>query len=137
MGEILADAVAEQPTDARTAAGSHAFDHGRRIGEACCARPIADRNPDDDRAAGANAEMAAAYAALTDLGFEPRTGDELSLGNCPFHALAQRQTALVCGLNRAFGNGLLSGLGADRLDARLQPDPGACCVRVFPRRTPD
>lgn len=133
VGEILADAIAEAPTDAGTAAKEHAFDHGRRIGESCFARPVADAADTDAADAGrieANAEMTAAYAALTDLGFEPRTDDGVSLGNCPFHPLAQRQPDLICGLNQAFISGLLAGLGAEKLTARLEPQPGACCVRV-------
>lgn len=137
IGEILADAVAEQPTNAQAAAEEHAFAHGRRVGEACRARP--------DAGADTATEMTAAYAALTDLGFEPRTSHDaaddapddasadISLGNCPFHALAHRQTALVCGLNQRFVSGMLTGLGAQRLDARLAPQPGSCCVRVAAR----
>jgi predicted ArsR family transcriptional regulator len=123
VGEILADAVAEQPTNAARAAADIAFEHGQQIGAAFLTRPV-------PRCAGADAEMTAACSALTDLGFEPRVGDELSLRNCPFHALAQRQTALICGINQAFIGGLLCGIGATNLTARLQPEAGACCVRV-------
>jgi predicted ArsR family transcriptional regulator len=129
VGEILADAVADRSADAGAAAESYAFAHGRNIGASCQARPQDSTEP--------AAELTAAYAALTDLGFEPRTGDALTLGNCPFHALAQRQPALICGLNRAFVSGLLAGLGAESLDAQLRPLPGACCVRVAPTDAAD
>jgi predicted ArsR family transcriptional regulator len=121
VGEILADAVAGEPSDARAAAARHAADVGRDIG-------AAHRGPAGDLAD----DVSATYAALTDLGFEPRrdvTG-ELSLGNCPFHGLAMRHPELVCGLNEALISGLLDGLGAQGLCARPQPDPGSCCVRV-------
>jgi predicted ArsR family transcriptional regulator len=55
------------------------------------------------------------------------------LGNCPFHPLAARHTALVCGINVEFVTGLLAGLGCQRLRAELRPDPDACCVRVVPQ----
>ncbi|HEU4532911.1 MAG TPA: hypothetical protein VFS00_02290, partial [Polyangiaceae bacterium] len=50
--------------------------------------------------------------------------------NCPFHAIAARYPPLVCGMNLALYEGLLEGLGAARLEARLDPRPGECCVRV-------
>jgi len=126
VGEILADAVAGDPTDARAAAERRAADVGRTIGAAHrghAASGVAGAATDD---------VSAAYATLTDLGFEPRRGTtgELSLGNCPFHGLAVRHPELVCGLNEALISGVLDGLGADGLCARLQPDPGSCCVRV-------
>lgn len=120
VGAILADAVASDPTDAGAAARRRATAAGRDIGADA-------RNPP---ASGTNAIR----GVLRDLGFEPiadRAG--IALSNCPFHRLAQRQTTLVCGLNEAFIRGLLDGLGATNLRARLAPTPGACCVRVEPR----
>jgi predicted ArsR family transcriptional regulator len=68
---------------------------------------------------------------LADLGFEPRAGGgQVILHNCPFHALASRQTALVCGLNHRFVAGLVAGLEIDAVEADLAPRPGACCVRL-------
>jgi predicted ArsR family transcriptional regulator len=115
VGEILADAVATRPGDAVTASQSYAFERGRALGEACL--PVGDD------------ELTTAYAVLADLGFEPRAGEALTLGNCPFHALAQRRPELICAINEAFVRGLLSGLGST-LDAQLAPLPGACCVRI-------
>ena len=70
--------------------------------------------------------------ALEGLGFEPEeTAGRVMLHNCPFHALAQRHTAMVCGLNHAFLEGLACGLGA-RVETRLAPSPGACCVEFVP-----
>jgi predicted ArsR family transcriptional regulator len=122
VAEVLADAVAEHPTDARHAAGRNAYRYGRRIG----AELTQHAGPDAD------AELAAISALLTELGFEPRPGAPLTLGNCPFHALAQRHPTLVCGLNRDFVHGLLAGLGASRIEARLRPGAGACCVEIGP-----
>jgi predicted ArsR family transcriptional regulator len=135
VGEILADAVAGEPNDARAAAERHATDVGRRIGAAHVASPAPSPDVGDRPPTGG--DVATAYAALADLGFEPRVDDtgEVSLGNCPFHGLAVRHPELVCGLNEALITGLLDGLGADHLCARLQPDPGSCCVRVAPAAT--
>ena len=73
---------------------------------------------------------------LAGFGFEPERPDGATvvLRNCPFHALAVRQTALVCGLNHAFLAGLVDGLGlAGGTDARLAPRAGACCVELVTR----
>jgi predicted ArsR family transcriptional regulator len=68
---------------------------------------------------------------LAELGFEPvLTDGRVVLRNCPFHALAIRQTTLVCGLNHAFITGLAEGLGAGTVAPRLVARPGACCVEL-------
>jgi predicted ArsR family transcriptional regulator len=115
VGSILADAVADDPADARTAALARARDVGRQLG--------ADRA----RRSG----LAAASAALTDLGFEPRPDGQSAvvMDNCPFHQLAQHQPELICGLNVAFVTGLLEGLEVNAT-AVLHPRPGHCCVRL-------
>jgi predicted ArsR family transcriptional regulator len=67
--------------------------------------------------------------ALAERGYEPRVeGDTVLLANCPFDALAQRHTALVCGLNRSFVQGVADGVGCD-VAARLESEPGQCCVK--------
>ncbi|HEU5160354.1 MAG TPA: helix-turn-helix domain-containing protein [Streptosporangiaceae bacterium] len=71
--------------------------------------------------------------ALETFGFEPRaTGDTIVLGNCPFHSLARRHTELVCGMNLCLLDGMLDGLAATDVTARLEPGPGHCCVRFHP-----
>ena len=50
--------------------------------------------------------------------------------HCPFHALAQKHTDLVCDMNLCLLEGLLTGLGASHLQAHLKPEPGHCCVRL-------
>ncbi|RJQ77785.1 transcriptional regulator [Pseudonocardiaceae bacterium YIM PH 21723] len=70
---------------------------------------------------------------LTEHGFEPeRAEDGLRLRNCPFHPLVAQQPELVCGLNHAYLSGLLTGLRDASVHARLQPEPGECCVRLDP-----
>ena len=58
-----------------------------------------------------------------DHGYEPRRHADLH--NCPFHALAQVHTDLVCGANRRLA---ADGIAPDRLDVRLEPHPDRCCV---------
>ncbi|MFG2099791.1 helix-turn-helix transcriptional regulator [Micromonospora echinaurantiaca] len=114
IAEILADAVAEDPTRADDAARRLAGQRGRDLG------------------AGLAADGCGILSALDGLGFEPRpdASRRVLLHNCPFHALATRHTALVCGLNHAFLTGLLDGLGGAGAEARLAPRPGACCVEL-------
>ncbi|MFD4671256.1 helix-turn-helix transcriptional regulator [Lentzea sp. NPDC058450] len=69
--------------------------------------------------------------ALARLGFEPRVeGTSILLRNCPFHSLAHRHTELVCGMNLCLVSGLLDGIEAHGVTARLAPSSGHCCVRV-------
>lgn len=71
---------------------------------------------------------------LTHEGYEPRAEDDaLVLANCPFDALAQDHTDLVCGLNRSFVQGVADGLGRNDLKACLEPQQGHCCVKIRPR----
>lgn len=110
IGEILADAVATAPTDARQAAVQRAFDLGRSL-----VHPAGSgQNP---------------RTVLADLGFAPHDSEPgvVVLRNCPFHALVARQPGLICGLNHAFVNGLLDGLRSGAV-AEVGPRPGACCV---------
>lgn len=119
VATILADAVAADATDAAAAAREQAAALGHAIGAA------------GDRTGRAADRVA---RALADLGYEPRPdGEDIVMDNCPFHPLAQRHTALICGLNREFVAGLLGGLGLDASSAELRPRPGACCVRVRPQ----
>ncbi|MFI7066054.1 helix-turn-helix transcriptional regulator [Kribbella sp. NPDC050124] len=79
------------------------------------------------KATGADAVM----EILEENGFEPRAQEKaIVLGNCPFHTLAQQHTSLVCEMNLCLLEGLLTGLDASELHARLDPEPGQCCVRL-------
>jgi predicted ArsR family transcriptional regulator len=72
--------------------------------------------------------------ALTDSGYEPRSdGRDIDLLNCPFHSLAQEYRALVCGMNLALVTGLTDVWPGAGLEARLDPVPGQCCVRLVKR----
>ncbi len=63
-------------------------------------------------------------------GYEPRPeGEVLVLANCPFDSLAKQHTALVCGLNQVFVQGVADGLGCTEVEACLEPEEGQCCVK--------
>jgi predicted ArsR family transcriptional regulator len=124
-GQILADAIVDPSADTRDAALRCARASGTDLGVHLRTHVNA---ADDD--------LDRATDALAGLGYHPclSASDRLRLANCPFHALAERQPELICAVNREFVDGLLTGLGADGLQAHLAPEPGACCVAVT--RTP-
>ncbi len=125
VGDILLDALetreALKPqSPARVAAHRRGLELGRQVREA------------QGRPRGPKAASRAAYQALAQRGYEPYSDNRrgLRLRNCPFHDLARRSPELVCGLNVAFVEGLLSGLGVDSHDAVLAPQAGECCVHI-------
>jgi predicted ArsR family transcriptional regulator len=80
---------------------------------------------------GRSAALERAAAVLEDLGYEPFFEDgSLRLRNCPFHALAEQSTSVVCGMNLALLEGMLDGLRAKGVAAQLAPSPGRCCVAI-------
>ena len=115
-GELLAAAMEEADAQAespRAVLGRRAFQYGRDLGQRYGDAPLAH--------------------VLEDQGFEPRTENgETVLVNCPFHTLARTHTELVCGMNLHLLTGLLTGLNADAVEARLVPTPNRCCVRLTP-----
>jgi predicted ArsR family transcriptional regulator len=73
--------------------------------------------------------LGTAVRVLAEHGYEPRrTEDHVDLHNCPFHALAQVHTELVCGANRCLVGALVDGIAPDGIEARLDPRPDRCCV---------
>ena len=121
IAEFLADAVANEPTDARNAALRLAHRRGLQIG------------------ARLTEEGGDLVHSLDLLGFEPQqeADGNVLLRNCPFHVLAARHTELVCGLNHTFVVGIVEGLGDTRVEAQPAARAGACCVqlvRVAPGR---
>jgi predicted ArsR family transcriptional regulator len=70
-------------------------------------------------------------------GFEPETsGDTIVFRNCPFHALAQRHTELVCHMALWLVNGILDGADTREMHARLCHVQDGCCVRISPHPPP-
>jgi len=128
-GRVLVEAIEDAEHDGvaiaealRTAAERA----GRALGDEARRRAGAD--------AGRAAQADTARGMLAELGYEPRADDGgLILANCPFHALAQDYTEVVCGMNLDLIDGLPAGLELADLRARLDPAPGRCCVTVRPR----
>jgi predicted ArsR family transcriptional regulator len=89
------------------------------------------------RRLGPERSLAAAADVLGGLGFEPAASPEdrqtMVLRNCPFHAVVNVATELVCGLNQAFMAGVLEGLGASKVVPVLDPAEGRCCVLLSAR----
>ncbi|MFC7450769.1 helix-turn-helix transcriptional regulator [Rhodococcus daqingensis] len=117
-GRLLAQAIVDAEltgASPRTALGRRAKDLGMTLG--------ADAGPTD----------ADLLAALEQCGYEPRAeGDDIALVNCPFHALAEQHTEMVCGMNLELIEGLLEGADCPGRRARLAPADGYCCVRIEP-----
>lgn len=84
---------------------------------------------------GARRPLDNAADVLRGHGYEPAITDgQITLRNCPFDALAQDHRDVVCTMNRALLDGLVTGLKANDLTTVFQPQPGRCCVTVG--RTP-
>jgi len=127
LADLLLQAVVEERSDESAAAGAVrvARDRGTEVGAEERTRGRLGR-------LGAERALTVAQAVLSRHGFEPHREGRTSvrLRNCPFHPLAAKEPALVCGVNHAFVSGFLSGLGALGVQAVLVPTPGECCVRL-------
>lgn len=124
-GQVLADAVerglAGTPIDEALAAA--AAEAARRAVDAA-----ADASGSDlDRIAG----------ALRPFGYEPRVEDDLVLANCPFDRIAGAHPGVVCAMNHAFVEGVVTGLRCGHLETarepEAQPAETGCCVTVRAR----
>jgi predicted ArsR family transcriptional regulator len=113
-GRILAAAVEEADstgTSPREAANRQAHEYGEALGRAAPGTPL--------------------LRILESHGFEPRADSTgVSLANCPFQRLAKDHPGLVCGMNLHLLAGLIHSLGTTDLEARLDPQPRHCCVRL-------
>jgi predicted ArsR family transcriptional regulator len=86
------------------------------------------------RRVGRRAAVRAVTDTLSEQGFEPRPeGPAITLANCPFHALAQDYTALVCGMNLDLIEGLVAEIPESGLCAALRPAANRCCVVLAAR----
>ncbi len=126
-GRIMASAISTSEGESIPVAAAlrdAAVAVGRSMGEEAHRRAGAD--------AGRSELLTAASQVLDEYGYESRSEDCITLANCPFHALAQEYTELVCGMNLDLVRGMLDALGADGIEARLDPAPDRCCVTVCP-----
>ncbi|WP_436527075.1 helix-turn-helix transcriptional regulator [Actinoplanes sp. HUAS TT8] len=77
---------------------------------------------------------------LTGHGYAPVADGpgRIELRNCPFHRLAEQFPPVICGMNLAMVEGLLSGAGLDDAwEARMDAAPGRCCVAVCSKNQND
>lgn len=122
-GDLMASAIehsAATGSDVVPALHQAARTRGRALGDAVKAGA--------GRKVGRAALLSATADALAAAGYEPQvSGGRVTLANCPFHALAQRHTQLVCGMNLALLDEMVSRADG-RLTARLEPGEGRCCV---------
>lgn len=118
-GELMAQAITAATDDdvpVEQALATVARARGRAIGESVT-KPAAPVQRLTD--------------ALAQLGYEPREeGGRLVMANCPFHALAQAHTQLVCHMNHALLEGACEQIGS--LHPELEPAENRCCVVVVP-----
>jgi predicted ArsR family transcriptional regulator len=128
VGRLLADAVmtaSRDVVDPKAAAQVTARGHGRALGQ-----EVGATSPE-----GRRANLDDVARALRGQGYEPRVDDDaIVLENCPFHAVAEEQRDLVCGMNLELVQGLIEGMEVPRIEARHDPEPGRCCVSVRERR---
>ena len=123
--ELLATTIEQLTGQApRDALRSAARALGERIGSA--ARQRSGPRPSRRRLHEALEET------LEARGYEPieTPSGDMRFRNCPFHALVVDHRDLVCTMNLALAEGILDGIGEARFRARLDPQPGQCCVAI-------
>lgn len=126
-GSLLVEAVETQtpgeagPNAARRVARSRGMELGQEV-----RRELGRGRVGPERA------MTVAEQVLERRGYEPyRPSDrEIRMRNCPFHRLATQATDLVCGMNHAFIDGFIRGLGNTSVQVALEPSRGECCVTI-------
>ncbi|MGH2462761.1 MAG: transcriptional regulator, partial [Candidatus Limnocylindria bacterium] len=122
--DVLADALARpEGQSAREAVVEVARARGQEAGNE--ARKSAGRRPSRRRLEGALLDL------LGKSGYEPQVDAgtrAVRLRNCPYHALAERHRDLTCGMNLAWAQGIVDGLGDPMVRAELASQAGYCCV---------
>jgi predicted ArsR family transcriptional regulator len=118
--ELMASAL-EQPSHGPETLDQVAHRYGTTLGAEA-------RRRAGSRAGNAR-RREAVLSVLTDAGYLPAVREgEVRLLNCPFHDLAQRHRSVTCEMNLAMLRGVLDGAGLPEDEARLDPQPGTCCV---------
>jgi predicted ArsR family transcriptional regulator len=128
LADILIDAVLSD--DPRGATEPIAAERGRAIG-------AAERDGERPGRLGTERALTMTCRLLSRHGFEPLrdTPTTVRLRDCPFHPMAAKARELVCGINRAFLEGVVDGLEARTVEAVLAPEgTGNCCVELRPRQ---
>lgn len=84
--------------------------------------------------AGAARMRSRSLAGLTDVleaaGYEPviELDGTVCLRNCPYGTVATDNRDITCGMNVAWAEGVVDGLGIADVNVELAPEPGRCCV---------
>jgi predicted ArsR family transcriptional regulator len=129
--ELMASALDRLgPATGPEAVAPVARERGRALGADAAARP-------DSRS------MSGPLGPLVDLlrgaGYEPEIepAGDVCLRNCPYDALVQHHRDVTCGMNLAWAEGVVEGLGASDVAVELSPEPGRCCVLFHPGQGAD
>jgi predicted ArsR family transcriptional regulator len=123
-GELLAAAVEQSARE-----GTPISDVVQHVARAAGSRLVGEQTSRRRPSRAASTESL--VGVLASHGYEPRLVDaDVCLTNCPFDRLAAGHTELVCGMNLALVDGMLEGLDIQTMSARLEPQPGFCCVKV-------
>jgi len=120
--QVLARALGEGASEATTEALRRAARaHGEGIGQSL-------RKPSSKPAP----PLRVAAHALGTCGFDPRLepAGRVVLRNCPFASLREGCRDVVCGMNLSLIQGVVAGLGLERVTAALEPQPDTCCVAL-------
>lgn len=130
---LLAEILAGRLEDTSAHAAAEATDAGRSWGHALSVRSEAASGP-----------VSAAHASealtkmLDALGFAPLAiagSDTLELHRCPFRQVAEKHSAVVCGVHLGLMQGALDQMDAPVQAVGLEPfvEPGLCLTRLSPR----
>ena len=121
--ELMATALQRLPgTSGVETLAEVARERGASIGSA------ARRGPGRGRAR--RAPLHELVEVLGGAGFEPDevSDDTMCLRNCPYDALVADHRDVTCGMNLAWAEGVVEGMGARDVTVELAPEPGRCCV---------
>jgi predicted ArsR family transcriptional regulator len=117
--------------EAKLAVEEVAHARGQASGVAARARVSAAEEGSGDEAVHPTQLRAALIELLSEADYRPQTDEAtgaIRLESCPYHALTADHRDLTCGMNLAWAEGVLDGLGDAGLQANLAPEPGYCCV---------
>jgi predicted ArsR family transcriptional regulator len=75
---------------------------------------------------------------LRGAGYEPlvEADGSVCLRNCPYGSVAAENRDVTCGMNLAWAEGVVDGLGMADVDVELAPEPSRCCVIFHPGSVP-
>jgi len=140
LAELFASAIERADAQAGpTASGADRRPAERAADDGAHARGLEEGRTSRGRQGRKGNRRAGRRAGLIELlgavGYAPTVAPDgaIRLLNCPYHALSASHRDLTCGMNLAWAEGVLEGLGEAQgqpghLEATLAPEPGYCCV---------